>query len=207
MKKTLTKALIAAIAADTIITTIAAIRSHCLVRKHEAEKQNHKSGREEVKMGRDVIGEFLPMLIPGNTPSFAEKAIKAFCDIHNIEPDEKKIQEATKDANWDFWYCSRNEKEEEITIYCRNEKTIKFEFRKESVVSELEMTLISDGESYDDKVIRTKITRANYSTGNSEYYNRSYDHGTLEEALSVPEFRFLREAFNFKIVPSVEYNN
>ena len=208
MKKTnsTTKAMIALIATDAVITTATAIASAIKVRnnrKAEIKKAEHKP---EVKMGMD-IHEYLPMIIPGNSPSFAEKVIKAFCDIHNIEPDEKKIQEATKNVNWDFWYCSRNEKEEEITIYCRNEKTIKFEFRKDSVVSELEMTIVSDGESDDDEVIRTKITRANYSTGNSEYYSRSYDHETFEEALSTPEFRFLKESFNFKIVPEVEYNN
>ena len=205
MRKTnnnLTKAMIAVIAADTIITSIAAIRSTILVRKHQAEKQNHKP---EVKMGHDVIGEFLPMLIPGNSPSFAEKAIKAFCDECGIKPDENKIKESTKEAYWDFWYGA-HEDDKEIIIYCKDEKTIKFEF-KNGYTSELEITIISDGENEDDKVVRTKITKANYSKGNNEYYSRSYDHCSLEEALQVPEFRFLQEAFSFKIVPSVEYNN
>ena len=203
MKKTLTKAMIACIAADTIITSIAAIRSEILVRKHEAEKQNHKP---EVKTGHETVGEYLPMLIPGNSPIFVEKVIRAYCKYHDFRIIPAKISDSVNATGYDFWYYD-SDREKTLSVYCGDEKTIEFEFRKDSVTSELEITIVSDGEDEDDKVIRTKITKSNYSKGNNEFYTKSYDHHSLEEALQVPEFRFLQEAFSFKIVPSVEYNN
>lgn len=204
-KNNLTKALIAAIAADAVVTTVAAIRSHCLVRKHEAEKkQNHN--KPEVKMGHETVGEYLPMLIPGNSPVFVEKVIRAYCNYHGFRIIPNKISESVNATGYDFWFYD-NDGDRTLSVYCRDEKTIKFEFRKDSVTSELEITIVSDGEDEEDKVIRTKITKSNYSKGNNEFYTKSYDHHSLEEALQVPEFRFLQEAFDFKIVPSVEYNN
>ena len=205
MKNNLTKVILTAIVADTVVTTVAAIRSHCLVRKHEAEKQNHKP---EVKMGHDIVGDYLPLIIPSNSMKFVEKAVKAFSNLYGFdEPDNKKIKNAMTGDYWDFYYHdTRNE--EGITVYAKDEKSITFVYKEDDAVTvEFELTIISDGESEDDRVIRTKITRSNYPRGNSEFYVRSYDHKSFKEALSVPEFRFLKVAFEFKLVPSVEYNN
>ena len=201
--------MIAVIAADAVVTTVAAIRSTILVRKHQAENQNHN--KPEIKMGME-IHEYLPLVIPGGSPTFAKKVIEACCEHFGFDrPDSKKIADATKDTSFDMWFHISSLHHDhgrnlDLTIYVTDERKLRIEVRKDETIDILELVIVSDGESEDDHIIRTEITRSEFGGGNRKYYSRSYDHGTFEEALSTPEFRFLREAFNFKVVPKVEYN-
>lgn len=201
----LTKAMLVIAAADAVITTATAITSS--IKKHREVKE-----KPEVKTGRDIVGEYLPLMIPGGSPKFAKKLIEACCEHFGFDhPDSKKIEASTKDTSFDMWFHISGLHHDhgrnlDLTIYVTDERKLRIEVRKDETIDILELVIVSDGESEDDHIIRTEITRSEFGGGNRKYYSRSYDHGTFEEALSTPEFRFLREAFNFKVVPKVEYN-
>lgn len=197
-KDNLKKILICVLTADLITTTAAAINCSIRIKKRN-RAVNHKP---EIKADINIPNP----IIPGNTPSFVEKVIRAFCKHNGFRIIPAKIEDSVNKTGYDFWYYD-NDKDATLSVYCEDQKTLEFEFRKGSLTTELKITIVSDGEEDEDKVIRTEITKSNYTKENCEYYSRSYTHNSFAEALSTPEFRFLKEAFDFRLVPSVEYNN
>lgn len=201
MKKTyLTKAMIAIVATDAVITTAKTIAS--AIKKHREVNE-----KPEVKTGRDIVGEYLPLLIPGGSPEFAKKLLEACCEHFGVKADPKKIEASTRDTSFDMWFRHCDETMD-LTVYCSDERKLRIEVRNDKIVDILDLVIVSDGEDEDERLIRTEITRTGFNNiGAHEYHSRSYAHKSFREALQVPEFRFLQKAFNFKLIPKVEYNN
>ena len=191
-KDNLKKVLIAVITTDVVVTTATAIASAIKVRKHRAEL-NHKP---EIKADINIPNPIIP-----NSFEFIEKVVVACSNHYGVAINIEKLNKAADDHSFDFWYHHQN-----LTVYSKDEHRLSIEIDRGSFADRLDIVIV---EEYGDlpTTVRTEIVRTEHDKNKNIYCSRTDNHEDLSSALCTPEFRFLKEAFNFKLIPKVEYNN